>query len=279
MKSRLKNKHSDGWSEGGEARSKVLVRDQQNLIGLIDKIHVEHDGDGVRGIWWSSLHIPRLHVSVWKPGWVITKHSRLSCGTAAAFPWLHATERVLAWRSSPSLLAPPPTLALASSYKRKGFFFFYESDTRLTVKWINRTSHSCFSRDVAADVTRKCVLAFWKQIVWFLITLSCEHTDLIRPWFYFLSTPPNLPDTPGSSQAFFPGRIIAVCNLRQCILEETNTSRIIQKKEFLVEFFESNQVIFIHIAQKWAPWSLAKDGETSRQTTDQQHRYNNHNRL
>lgn len=64
----FKNKHSDGWSEGGEARSEVLVRDQQNLIGLIDKIHVEHDGDGVRGIWWSSLHIPRLHVSVWKPG-------------------------------------------------------------------------------------------------------------------------------------------------------------------------------------------------------------------
>lgn len=191
------------------------------------------------------------------------------------------TPQSVSWhddRARASSLLPPPSLWPRLT-KERVFFFFYESDTRLTVKWINRTSHSCFSRDVTADVTRKCVLAFWKQIVWFLITLSCEHTDLIRPWFYFLSTPPNLPDTPGSSQAFFPGRIIAVCNLRQCILEETNTSRIIQKKEFLVEFFESNQVIFIHIAQKWAPWSLAKDGETSRPTTDQQHRYNNYNRL
>ena len=110
-------------------------------------------------------------------------------------------------RARASSPLPSPSLWPRLTKERVFFFFYCEWHTvDIQMNQLNVTQNffflCCFSRDVTADVTRKCDLAFWKRIGWFLITLSCKHTDLIRPWFLFLSTPPNLPDTPGSTQAF-----------------------------------------------------------------------------
>ena len=137
--------------------------------------------------------------------------------------------------------APPP-LTFASSYKRKGFLMTHSWPSNESIgRHTELFSCCCFSCDVTADVTRKCALAFWKQIVWFLITLSCEHTDLIRPWFLFLSTPPNLPDAPGFSQAFSwkDYRCVQLPTMHFGGKFHIHTKHVEDnpKKLFLVEFF------------------------------------------